>query len=137
MNSEQEYINHQIKILDNIENNLPKDVLYQLSCKINQSIVNVENTLINNRPSNMLNYIIKYGNNDIDMFDNLINKNNLNMGEYSLIARDIDDNSWYVRKTYSNQLQYYYLGIEDNYNLFILFIKGYNKRYNLIVIYKY
>ena len=129
MNSEQEYINHQIKILDNIENNLPKDVLYQLSCKINQSIVNVENTLINNRPSNMLNYIIKYGNNDIDMFDNLINKNNLNMGEYSLIARDIDDNSWFVRKTYSNQLQYYYLGIEDNYNLFILFIKGYNKRY--------
>ena len=35
MNSEQEYINTQIKIIDNIENNLPKDVLYQLSCKIN------------------------------------------------------------------------------------------------------
>jgi hypothetical protein len=130
MNSEQEYINTQIKIIDNIENNLPKDVLYQLSCKINQSIVHAENTLINNRPSNMLNYIIKYGNNDIDMFDNLINKNNLNMGEYSLIAKDINDNSWYVRKTYSNQLQYYYLGNEDNYNLFLLFIKGYNKRYN-------
>ena len=129
MNSEQEYINHQIKILDNIENNISKEVLYQLSCKINQSIVNAENTLINNRPSNMLNYVIKYGNNDIDMFDNLINKNNLNMGEYSLIARDSDDNSWFVRKTYSNQLQYYYLGIDDNYNLFILFIKGYNKRY--------
>ena len=55
---------------------------------------------------------------------------NLNTGEYAFIAYDNYNNSWFIRKTYNDIIQYYYL-INENDHLFNLFIKGYNRKYNI------
>lgn len=134
------YKNHKIIIymnqtnnkqnITNSEDNLPPETLYQLACRINQSIVMAEDYLINSRPPNILNNVIKINNQDIDMYDYLINKNHLNVGEYAFIAYDINNNnSWYVRKTHDHLLQYYYLTEEDDYYYFRLFINGCYERY--------
>lgn len=125
-------------IVYNISNNTDNEVneqeeyvspddMYRLHVQINQSINLAVTYLEQNRPVGLVNNTITVGNNQtVDLFDYYVINNNLNEGNYALIAYSGNNDLWYVRKTYDGILQYFnWMPYDDDGYIFSLFIKGY------------
>ena len=113
------------------EYNIPKNIRYELDCKINQSIVMADNYLKKNRSFGIFNNVINIDGQNIDMYYHLIVKDNLKEGEFSLVALSGDHNLWFARKTYNNLIQYFYFTVDNSYyqeELFDRFIQDYKQR---------
>ena len=68
------------------------------------------------------------------MYDYLIVENNLNNGEFALVALSGDNDFWVARKTYNDLIQYYNLTNEDkttSIDFFGLFTRDYKQRSHL------
>jgi hypothetical protein len=116
------------------EDDIPKDILYQLHCKINQSIFLAEEYLVKNRPDGLLNNIMKINGQNIDMYDYLIIKDNLKNGEFAIVALSGENDLWVARKTHNNLIQYYNFTSEDKFatnDLFGLFTRNYKQYVHL------
>jgi hypothetical protein len=116
----------------NIENEIPLFIQEELCIRINQSTLVADDYLKNNRPRSLINNIIKINGYNIDMYEELINKDNFNPNEFAIIAKSKYNNSdmWFARKTDNNLVQYYHFTDEDSFSiasLFSLFIEGYTQ----------
>jgi hypothetical protein len=107
---------------------------YDLHAKINQSIDLAEVLLKESRHPDLKNNILNINGQNIDMYNYLVINDNLKPGEFSLVASAGQYNTWYVRKTNNNLLQFYHFDNEDNFTqdgLFHYFIAGYKQRLTL------
>ena len=113
---------------------IPEYLEYDLHAKINQSI-DLAGVLLNeSRHPDLKNYILNFNGQNIDMYDYLVINDNLNPGEFSLVASAGQYDTWYVRKTNNNLLQFYHFDNEDNFThdgLFHYFIAGFKQRLSL------
>jgi hypothetical protein len=90
--------------------------------------------LQNNRYKELKNNILNINGQNIDMYDHVVINDNLKPGEFSLVASSNQTDTWYVRKTYNNLLQFYHFDEEDNFTqqgLFHYFIVGYKQKLSL------
>jgi len=113
-----------------IENEIPLYIQEELYARINQSIIMADNYLKNNRPIGLLNNMIRINSYKIDMYEELIIKDNFEPNEFAIVAMYSDRDMWFVRKTCDNLVQYYHFTNEDSFSeasLFSLFIKGYTQ----------
>jgi len=115
---------------NNIEDEIPLYIQEELNVRINQSIVMADRYLKNKRPVGLLNNIVRINGYNVDMYKELIVKNNFRVNEFAIVAKYSDHDMWFARKTYNDIIQYYHFTIEDSFSeagLFSLFIKGYTQ----------
>jgi non-ribosomal peptide synthetase component E (peptide arylation enzyme) len=113
---------------------IPEYLEYHLHAKINQSIDLAEVLLKESRHPDLKNNILNLNGQNIDMYDYLVINDNLKPGEFSMVASAGQYNTWYVRKTHNNLLQFYHFDNEDNFTqdgLFYNFKAGYKQRLTL------
>jgi hypothetical protein len=114
----------------NIENEIPLYIQEELDGKINQSTIMAEEYLKKNRPIGLLNNMVRINGYKIDMYEELIIKDNFKPNEFSIVAIYSDRDMWFARKTNDNIVQYYHFTDEDSFSqasLFSLFIEGYTQ----------
>jgi len=115
---------------NNIENYIPLYILEELHIRINQSIMMADDYLKYNRPVGLLNNIVRINGHNIDIYNELIIKNNFEPNEFAIVAKYSNSDLWFARKTYNNLVQYYHFTHEDSFSVasvFSLFIEGYTQ----------
>jgi len=126
-------INH-YNIID-IESDDDDIMNYGLDCRINQSIDIAATVLPEEyRPADLRNNVVQINGQNLDLYDYLIVENNLNPGEFALVALSSNKDMWYARKTRDNLVQYYHFTSEDSFSYndyFSLFIQNYKQREHL------
>ena len=114
----------------NIENEIPLFIQEELCVRINQSTAMADDCLKNNRRIGLINNVIRINGHNVDMYEELITKDNFKPNEFAIIAKYSNTDMWFARKTYNNLIQYYHFTHEDSFSvasLFSLFIEGYTQ----------
>jgi hypothetical protein len=115
----------------NLEYEVPLFIQEELYVRINQSTIMAEEYLKKNRPIGILNNVIKINGCKIDMYEELIIKDNFKPNEFAIVAIYSDRDMWFARKTCNDIVQYYHFTVEDSFSvasLFSLFIEGYTQK---------
>ena len=114
----------------NLENEIPLFIQEELCVRINQSTVMADDYLKNNRRVGLINNIVRINGHNVDMYEELIIKDNFKPNEFAIVAKYSNSDMWFARKTYNNLVQYYHFTNEDSFSvasLFSLFIEGYTQ----------